>query len=252
MEVHHHAHLAAGETHTARKKWTHYFWEFLMLFLAVFCGFLAEYQLEHKIEKERGRQYIKSFVEDLKADTGIFSGLIKLNEEKIDALKTIVPCYQALQNNPSDSCLLRLFFASAHFPDFIYTDRTLQQLKNAGGLRLIPAQDADSIIEYDKLLRQYQKIEGTSYQEIQNQIRNSIYSLNNFGKTVKDFSNPRAESTRVGELPLYSLNKDLLNRYFNQLFFYFNGTMGNIEDIGKIDAKAKSLLSFFNNKYNFK
>ena len=30
MEVHAH-------THTARKKWTHYFWEFLMLFPAVFC-----------------------------------------------------------------------------------------------------------------------------------------------------------------------------------------------------------------------
>jgi len=43
MEVHAH-------THTARKKWTHYFWEFLMLFLAVFCGFLAENQREHMIE----------------------------------------------------------------------------------------------------------------------------------------------------------------------------------------------------------
>ncbi len=33
-------------THPAQagqeKKWTHYFWEFLMLFLAVFYGFLAE------------------------------------------------------------------------------------------------------------------------------------------------------------------------------------------------------------------
>ena len=35
MEVHHHG-------HTERKKWTHYLWEFLMLFLAVFAGFLAE------------------------------------------------------------------------------------------------------------------------------------------------------------------------------------------------------------------
>ena len=43
MEVHAH-------THTARKKWTHYFWEFIMLFLAVFCGFLAENQREHIIE----------------------------------------------------------------------------------------------------------------------------------------------------------------------------------------------------------
>ena len=30
MEVHAH-------THTARKKWSHYLWEFLMLLLAVFC-----------------------------------------------------------------------------------------------------------------------------------------------------------------------------------------------------------------------
>ncbi len=52
MEVHHHP-------HTSRKKWTHYFWEFLMLFLAVFCGFLAEYQLEHKIEKDREKQFMK-------------------------------------------------------------------------------------------------------------------------------------------------------------------------------------------------
>ena len=46
MEVHH-------RSHTTGKKWTHYFWEFLMLFLAVFCGFLAENQREHVIEKKR-------------------------------------------------------------------------------------------------------------------------------------------------------------------------------------------------------
>ena len=62
MEVHAH-------THTARKKWTHYFWEFLMLFLAVFCGFLAEYQLEHKIERDRAKELAKSFYEELKNDS---------------------------------------------------------------------------------------------------------------------------------------------------------------------------------------
>src|SRR5512145_1261857 len=62
MEVHAH-------THTPRKKWRHYFYEFLMLFLAVFCGFLAEYQLEHKIEKDRERQYMKSLLVHLEADT---------------------------------------------------------------------------------------------------------------------------------------------------------------------------------------
>ena len=61
MEVHHHS-------HTARKRWTHYFCEFLMLFLAVFCGFLAEYKLEHMIEKQRERQFMKSLITDLKDD----------------------------------------------------------------------------------------------------------------------------------------------------------------------------------------
>ena len=46
MEVHHHS-------HTACKKIAHYIWEFLMLFLAVFCGFLAENQREHMIEHRR-------------------------------------------------------------------------------------------------------------------------------------------------------------------------------------------------------
>ena len=82
MEVHHHS-------HSERKKWTHYFWEFLMLFLAVFCGFLAENFREHQIEKNRAQQYIRSFYEDLKNDTARLNNLIDFNDEKITALKTM-------------------------------------------------------------------------------------------------------------------------------------------------------------------
>ena len=62
MEVHAHSH---GE----RKKWTHYLWEFLMLFLAVFCGFLAENQREHMVENKREKEYMQSLMEDLRTDT---------------------------------------------------------------------------------------------------------------------------------------------------------------------------------------
>ena len=86
MEVHAH-------THTPRKKWTHYFWEFLMLFLAVFCGFLAEYQLEHKIEKERGKQYIQSVYEDLKEDTASLANTIATVSGIIENLKPIAACH---------------------------------------------------------------------------------------------------------------------------------------------------------------
>jgi len=61
MEVHAH-------THTERKKWTHYLWEFLMLFLAVFCGFLAENQRVHMVEDQRAKARAKNLYKELYAD----------------------------------------------------------------------------------------------------------------------------------------------------------------------------------------
>src|SRR5688572_12131798 len=68
MEVHHHAHSSPDKGGTARQKWTHYLWEFVMLFLAVFCGFLAENFREHQVEHRREKVYIKSLIKDVELD----------------------------------------------------------------------------------------------------------------------------------------------------------------------------------------
>ena len=47
----------------------HYLFEFLMLFLAVFCGFLAENYRETLVNKEKELHYIQNIVADLKSDT---------------------------------------------------------------------------------------------------------------------------------------------------------------------------------------
>ncbi len=83
MEVHHHA-------HTARKKWTHYFWEFLMLFLAVFCGFLAENQREHYVEHLRAKDYATSLWNDLKEDTSEINGGIRQNSFMISTFDSCI------------------------------------------------------------------------------------------------------------------------------------------------------------------
>ena len=58
MEVHQH-------THTERKKWHHYFWEFFMLFLAVTLGFLVENQREHFVEQQREKKYMQNLLQKL-------------------------------------------------------------------------------------------------------------------------------------------------------------------------------------------
>lgn len=47
-----------------------------MLFLAVFCGFLAELQLEHRIEKRKEKQIISALYSDLKKDTANLNDII--------------------------------------------------------------------------------------------------------------------------------------------------------------------------------
>ena len=146
MEVHHHA-------HSSRKKWTNYFWEFLMLFLAVFCGFLAEYQLEHVIERNREKEFIQTFIEDLKTDTtAIRLNIIfrKKKMEQMDSLMLLLST-QKIKGNEKDLYYFgRTLIRSSRFQS---NDRTISQLKSSGSLRLIRnEQVADSIMSYQKLV----------------------------------------------------------------------------------------------------
>jgi len=143
MEVHAH-------THTARKKWTHYFWEFVMLFLAVFCGFLAEYQLEHKIEKDREQQFIKSLVADLQDDVNSINDGMELEKRGVAFLDTLIQ----LLNNPGLAKQNgdQLYYVARVGPrsnPFSNNSRTFDQLKYSGGFRLIRnAESSNKIMGY--------------------------------------------------------------------------------------------------------
>ena len=60
MEVHHHPDL-----HHKSKKWKEYFLEFLMIFLAVTTGFIAENLREHIKDNSEIRNDMQSMVADL-------------------------------------------------------------------------------------------------------------------------------------------------------------------------------------------
>ena len=239
MEVHAHS-------HTARKKWTHYFWEFLMLFLAVFCGFLAEYQLEHKIEKEKGKQYIRSFYHDLKTDTAEFARLINSYEKKAIAFSIRNECFDSLSGNTStvNPCLARLINNCIGFPDFVNADQTLLQLKNAGGLRLLNQADADSILDYDKQTRLFIRFETTGFQERQYRIREFLYANLNYKSRRLKNNDPT--------IPILNSNGlEKIYQFFNMLEEYAEASNSHLRSLKKITGKAVGLIHYFKNKYHF-
>jgi hypothetical protein len=142
MEVHAH-------THTPRKKWTHYFWEFLMLFLAVFCGFLAEYQLEHKIEKDREKQYIHNLIKDLEQDTTALAEDINALLAHLERNDTLMKLLSDQHVKDHGSDLYYFARRASRSVRVAIHDATIQQMRNSGGFRLIRNQKVSrAIIEY--------------------------------------------------------------------------------------------------------
>jgi hypothetical protein len=143
----------------------------------------------------------------------------------------------------NDRCLLNLFFNSYSFADLIGSDETVSQLKNAGGLRLLPREDADSILSYDKLMRALKISETSYFQETQTSLREVISSLYN------SELGPNADNN--APVLFDPKNTAQINRYFNLLGIYVLGCNLAIQRFTDSRQRAVALLEYFKEKYGF-
>lgn len=146
MEVPHHAH-----SHKSSRNWKSYVGEFLMLFFAVFSGFIAENLRENYVEKERAHQYINSMVADLKKDTLQLQLVINANKKLMKGIDSFL---LYLRSQPSNEVNKKLYMHVSSIGSsmlFEGESGTMAQLKNAGGLRLIKDTAAvNKIAAYDQ------------------------------------------------------------------------------------------------------
>ena len=244
MEVHAHS-------HTARKKWTHYFWEFFMLFLAVFCGFLAEYQLEHKIEKQREEKFMQLLAQDLQSDIDTIA-IIKVHRlERYNQADSLISSLLSGDYKSNGSKVYywgrnisrRRFFYSA--------DGTLQQLKNSGSLRLIHKKEiVQKIIAYDVVYRNYiRQLEVEM--ALVDQYRNTaagIFNAAYFQRVVTyDFAN-RPE----GNPQLFDSSLAGVNELANKINYLMGGQYRLTQLLDGLSEKAKELMELIKKDYHFK
>ncbi|MBS1633357.1 MAG: hypothetical protein KF825_14375 [Ferruginibacter sp.] len=248
MEVHHHP-------HTERKKFKHYLFEFFMLFLAVFCGFLAENMREHYIEHQREKQYIHSFTEDLRTDITQAKVLAPQLEILIARLDSLSEELNSSNNDSPPLVVFKQLSMSIGFPDYIYTDRTMQQLKNAGGMRLIRnAGVADSIVMYDTWVRR-----GLAHQDLVNSVYmprlfdkiNTLFNipvLNNLAKYI----NTGMDTSNLKKVLLLTDDKNDIVKFNNQILDYRLSINILLKYVLQNKEMATRLLSFIKKEYHLK
>ncbi|MFI5134818.1 MAG: hypothetical protein ACHQD9_03090 [Chitinophagales bacterium] len=147
METHtNHLHNAPG------KNFWHYLFEFFMLFLAVFCGFLAENLREKLVDNENEKESIHSLINSLASDTSQLKIIIAFNNTLVQNLDSLILLKKADLTVDENKKKFYQYGSVGVLQEWFFktNDAALQQLKSSGMLRLIKKQNiVDSIFGYE-------------------------------------------------------------------------------------------------------
>ena len=231
-----------------------------MLFLAVFCGFLAENQREHMIEHQREKQFMKSLLKDLENDTINFNRSITVfqtNVKLFDSLKFSIRNPVASEEDALNAYKVATLAQS--FSSFNYSDRTIEQLRSAGNFRLIRnTAVSDTLIIYDKYIRH-------TYLSIERILEQNSLQLSNMQNDLFDYDifnlllaqNLQTRFTlRVDSLPrpikLLTTNEQQLIRYYNFYGTYRNWCQRMVTHSKISKQAATKLIELIKREYHLK
>jgi len=248
METHaHHLHKAPG------KKWSHYLFEFFMLFFAVFCGFLAENIREHKVERDREKEYIRSLVEDLKADTTSLNSYAANQQRAMEAYDSVI--FLLDRQNKTGEEQKRLYYlvrTALRFNDFpVLNEDTYEQMKSSGNLRLLHHQYiTDSVFHYYFKLKE---IGLTTSQLLLRQqslleIEGELFSGSTFQSMINKKTFQISEPDRNSQL--ITNDKKTVNKCMVAIHYLFSLTLYSLNAIQRHINEAHRLIVFLKKEYH--
>jgi len=243
MEVHHHP-------TTPRKKSSHYFFEFFMLFLAVFCGFLAENWREHIVERKREKEFISNMIRDLESDTAELNRCIAGNLRKANNYDSLWTLLKQSDFAHHTNQLYYHFIPTTYYLPFHATKSTIRQLENSGGLRLIHNKEAaNNIVSY------YNEVTAAEGQL--NTFTRYFDQYHEIAFTVFDYSQIDTLFYKREQLLTSQVNRTLITTdqttvkiLFNKLYalwFILNSYIGYLQELEK---ESTSTLVFLKKEYH--
>ena len=254
MEVHAHTHT--GPIAIGRKKFTHYLWEFLMLFLAVTLGFFVENMRENLTDRKKEKSYINSLIADLKNDTTMIAQVAKADFKLLRGQDSLVDLLSNFKDNDSvNRKAYRYYFLYAtRYIEMIFNERTMSQLLNTGNMRLISSQRiSDSIMDYNFWVR-YVQSQGKAYEEYFKKTLDFSNSLFDFTYTRnymdKDYNiTPKLQ---LANITFILLTKDptTIKKYAIQLTMLAGILEGNLFLLKTAKEKATRLIALLNKNYH--
>lgn len=226
-----------------------------MLFLAVTLGFFADNIRDSFTNKAQEKEYILSMIEDVVKDKENIQKVIYNNTKRIQILDSLSDlCLNYTSENDSINKKMYTFYTAVLLrPDFLTpSELTMQQLKNAGGMRLIKSKKAiNEIIRYDldekRLVNQQNYYEN--YQNKTISLGFKIFNLNTFRIAKK--ANTKQEKPNFTLNDFEFLNNDpiLLKEFGNHTYLYSGIVEYYNMLLENMDSQADTLISTLQKEY---
>jgi len=245
MEVHAHS-------HTARKKWTNYFWEFFMLFLAVTLGFFVENQREHYIEHLREKQYMGSLIQDLTEDIEILDHQVRSETISINRMDSLIYLLNSKTGNQSTGRLYFLGRIASRHDIFNYNNRTIDQMRNSGGFRLVRKPGiSKQIMDYYGQIRFVEMLEAIEKDEEHEYRRAAVKVFDPviFNSMV---SNKDDIETISGNPPLLTQERGILTDLTGWTQYMKSSVQGLTKTKANLKDFATNLISSIKKEYQLK
>ena len=242
MEVHPHS-------HTERKRFTHYLWEFLMLFLAVFCGFLAENIREHGVEKHQEKIYMNNMLDDLKSDTASYKNYASNANLALSAIDSLIYLLKSPERKMNVN---RIYFLARTFTmrnDLLFAnERAYAQMKSSGHLRLIHNQEvSDSVSYYYNSLKQIDNQNDRITERINEYFLSmaKLFDAAVLLKITKDQKMPEGESAKLLTEDPLMINEVLTRAQYLYATFLYTQKLGSDRC-----RKAENLITLIKKEYH--
>jgi hypothetical protein len=230
MEVHHHPDL-----HHESKKWKEYFLEFLMIFLAVSMGFIAENMREHFSEKKIAHQNLEAYRNDLLQHEKYYKETIAEFNYVLPIYDSIVMIFHEEKENTELAVVSKLILRGTLNYVVTINTPTYEQLISSGSLRFLENKDLKaSMANYQSQINSYVNYNDRIISAINNYIveMGRIVDFHDFWNREKmgNFQ------TYVPEMEPFSLTKE--QRYsiisYNKIYsVQFQAGLANLNSLVK-------------------
>ena len=222
-----------------------------MLFLAVFCGFLAEYQLEHKIEQDREKQYMRSMVEDLRADTLMLEKNITLRQSRLMMIDSLIVMLNSTDRNKRGNDIYYYGRSISPPANIFPNDGTIQQLKSSGNLRLIRNNNiTNSIMAYDQKMRSvlFEMGDEIEIRAEYRQLARKLFRTEVFHEMIATDTVGRP----TNDPQLYTNDPVLINEFIGQVQYVKRVHQAQLIRSEQLLVQAKQLIDDIKKQYHLK